>query len=143
MIDSTHIFVTNSELMFIPIGKVIQHVFQDRKPAHFDDFLKLYEFMISNIFWIIEPAKDRKKKQCWEICVECNMCGALLHEKIVIFKKFKFAGDYMQNFTKHMLTESIKITNDVKNLMNHLSLNCWICAIESGNILATKNNLNL
>ena len=36
MIDSIYILVTNSEFMFIPIGKVIQHIFQDIKPADFD-----------------------------------------------------------------------------------------------------------
>ena len=37
------------------------------------------------------------------------MCSALLHEKIVIYKKFKLAGDYMRNFTKYMPTELINI----------------------------------
>ena len=44
MSDFTNILVTNSESMFIPIGKVIQHIFQDVQPADFDHFLKLYEF---------------------------------------------------------------------------------------------------
>ena len=69
-IDSTHILVTNSEYMFIPIGKFIQHIFQDMKPADFDHFLKLYKFIISNILWIIKPAKDEKK----EIMLG-NLCG--------------------------------------------------------------------
>ena len=51
------------------------------------------------------------------------MCGALLHD----------------NFNDI----NSEITNDVKNLMNHLSLNRWICVIESGNVFAAKNNLNL
>ena len=42
MIDSTHMLVNNSEFMFIQIGKVIQHIFQDIKPTDFDHFLKLY-----------------------------------------------------------------------------------------------------
>ena len=79
MIDFTHILVTNSEFMVIPINKVIQHIFQDIKPAEFDHFLKLYKFIISNILWIIKPVKDEKRKQCWEIYVECNICGTLLH----------------------------------------------------------------
>ena len=43
MIESTHILVKNSDFMFIPIGKVIQHIFQDTKSSDFDHFLKLYK----------------------------------------------------------------------------------------------------
>ena len=95
-IDSTQILVTNSEFMLILIGKVIQHIFQDIKPADFDHFLNLYKFIINNILSVIKPAKDEKKKQCWKICVEYIMCGALLHKKIVIYKKFKLAGYHMR-----------------------------------------------
>ena len=70
MIDfTTHILVTNSEFMFIPIGKVVHHIFQDIKPADFDHFLKIYKFIISNILWIIEPSNDKKKLALLE-----NLC---------------------------------------------------------------------
>ena len=43
--------------------------------------------------------KRQKNKQCWEICVECNMYGALLHQKLSV--------SYMQSFAKDMPTELI------------------------------------
>ena len=43
IIDSTLILVKNSDFLFIPIGKVIQHIFQYIKPADFDHCLKLYK----------------------------------------------------------------------------------------------------
>ena len=52
--------MANPEFIFIRIGNVIQHIFQDIKPADFDHFLKLCEYIIINILWIIEPAKDEK-----------------------------------------------------------------------------------
>ena len=64
MIDFTHILLSNLEFMLILISKVIQHIFQDIKPADFDNFLKLYKYVIRNILWIIGPAKTEKKKQC-------------------------------------------------------------------------------
>ena len=44
------------------------------------------------------------------------MCNALLHEKIVIYKKFKLPGDDMQNFTKHIFTELINLHYNFNNI---------------------------
>ena len=77
MIEKTTNLFQNSEDMFIPIGQVIEHLFQNIKPVGFDHFLKLYEFMFSNLVWTFEP-----QKEYWNICTKCNLCGQQLHEKI-------------------------------------------------------------
>ena len=49
--NMSQIFQCGDE-MFIPIvtiGKVIEHLFEKIKPVGFDHFLKLYEFMFSNL----------------------------------------------------------------------------------------------
>ena len=78
MIDLTHMLVTNSEFMFIPIGKVIRHLFQS-----FDYFQNLCKFITSNILWIIKPAKDEKKKRCWEIVLNA-ICAVLFYMKMLL-----------------------------------------------------------
>ena len=49
MIGKTSNLFQNSEDMFIPIGQVIERLFEEMKPVGFDHFLKLYEFMFSNL----------------------------------------------------------------------------------------------
>ena len=84
MINSTHTLVTNLQFMFIPIGKVVQHIFQNIKPAGSDNFLRLYVFIISNILWVIVPLKDKKinsvGKSVWNVT-----CMVLFFIKIYLF----------------------------------------------------------
>ena len=60
MIDFTYNLVTNLDLMFIPICEVVKQIFQDIKPSQFEKIPKLYELIICNILWVIEPSKDEK-----------------------------------------------------------------------------------
>ena len=52
------------------------------------------------------------------------MCGALLHEKIMIYKKFKLAGNYMRKFTKHMLTKLIYLYYNFNNFNSKNDKRC-------------------
>ena len=62
MIDSTHILVTNWEFMFILIGKVIQYISQDIKPADFDHFLKSLRIYNQHYFMDYWTYERRKKE---------------------------------------------------------------------------------
>ena len=46
MKSSCHHDLENSEFMFIPIGKIVQQLFQDQKPMEYFNFLKFYENII-------------------------------------------------------------------------------------------------
>ena len=39
----------HADEIVIPMGKVIEHLLSEMKPAGYDHFLKLYEFMFSNL----------------------------------------------------------------------------------------------
>ena len=77
MIGRTSNLFHNSEVMFIAIGQVIEHLFDRIKPVGFNHFLKLYEFMLSNLVWILQ-----QQPKYWNIHTECNLCGDAIFDKI-------------------------------------------------------------
>ena len=74
--------------MFIPTGKVIEHLFDKIKPVGFHHFLKLYELMFSNLVWTFEP-----QPKYWNIYTDCNLYGKRLFDKIRVDSSKKFKLD--------------------------------------------------
>ena len=54
MTDNTSRLIKDTENFYIPIGKRIELIFEGIKPIHYEHFLKLNQFMYSNLFWVIE-----------------------------------------------------------------------------------------
>ena len=55
MTENTSPLIKESDCFHILIGKIIDLVFEETKSINYEYFLKLYQFMFSNIVWVIEP----------------------------------------------------------------------------------------
>ena len=55
MIDSCIDHYTNSDMLFIPIGKIVQHLFEKIKLSGYENFIWLYEILVSHTIWVLEP----------------------------------------------------------------------------------------
>ena len=76
MTENTSPFIKDIENFYIPIGKVIDLIFKETKSIHYEHFLKLCQFMFSNLIWVIEPQEiDQEGRILWNICQTCNLCG--------------------------------------------------------------------
>ena len=82
MKSSCHHDLENSEFMFIPIGKIVQQLFQDQKPMEYFNFLKFYENIIRNLNWVLQPRVNDKNKRICGVYNECNLCGQEIHPAI-------------------------------------------------------------
>ena len=60
MKSSCNLLLQNSEFMFIPIGKIVQQLFQDHKPMEYYNFMKFYENIIRNLNWVLQPRVNDK-----------------------------------------------------------------------------------
>jgi len=96
----------------IPMGKIIEYLMSDTKPTGYEHFLKLYEFMFSNLVWAFE-----KSEEGWDLCSDCNLCGKLLCKKIPLktSKKFKLEESKMRGHAKG-LVECV--------MMHHFKFEC-------------------
>ena len=90
MMKNTSEIFRKSDEKFIPISKIIEHIFDKMKPAGFDHFFKLYEFIFRNLFWSLQ-----KKPKGWNVCTECNLCGYQLCHPIPIYASRKFKREVM------------------------------------------------
>ena len=81
MTDNTSQLIKETEKFYIPIGKIIDLIFEETKPIYYENFLKLYQFMFSNVVWVIEPQEnDHKGRKLWNICQCYNLCGNELNK---------------------------------------------------------------
>ena len=62
MKESTYGNLKRSQFVFIPIGKIIQELFVNQKATEYYNFLRLYETIVSNINWVLQPEFVEKKK---------------------------------------------------------------------------------
>ena len=55
MTEKTSPLIKETYNFYIPIGKIIDLIFEETKPIDYEQFLKLYQFVFSNIVWVIKP----------------------------------------------------------------------------------------
>ena len=55
MTENTLPSIKETDYFYIPIRKIIDLIFKGSKPIDYGNLLKLYQFMFSNIVWLIEP----------------------------------------------------------------------------------------
>ena len=60
----------NTDQIVIPLGKIIEDILDKMKPVDYDHFLKLYEFMFSNLVWTLQP-----QPKGWNISTKYDLCG--------------------------------------------------------------------
>ena len=97
-----------SDFLFIPIGKIIQHLFQQRKASEYKNFLGLYERIVGNLIWVLEPNFEKGKKPLCQICFECCLCKKRIYEKLNVQKTVPIKPAEMCQEVKKLL----------KNLLN-------------------------
>ena len=84
MIDSCIEHYTNSDLLCIPIGKMNQHLFEKIKPLGYQNFIGLYEILVSHTIWVLEPRFEKNSKPICNVYIDCNLCGKTIFDKFTI-----------------------------------------------------------
>ena len=85
MKESTFGNLKRSQFVFIPIGKIIQELFVKQKATEYYNFLRMYETIVSNINWVLQPEFEEKKKPFCYVCMECNLCGEPFYDEDIGF----------------------------------------------------------
>ena len=63
MTENTSPLIKESDCFYILIGKIIDLVFEETKSINYEYFLKLYQFMFSNIFGLLNHKKLITKEE--------------------------------------------------------------------------------
>ena len=62
MVDSCIEHYTNSDVIFTPMGKIIQHVFENIIPSGYENFIRFYEILVSHTVWVLDPIFEKYQK---------------------------------------------------------------------------------
>ena len=94
-----------SDFLFIPIGKIVQHLFQEQKSSDYKNFLGLYEIILGNVIWLLEPTfqTGKREKPVCKVCFECSSCGQPIFEKVNVQRDVRINDGYMVQEVQKLL----------------------------------------